>query len=338
MSKRKERQSSDSESSDNNSSNSDIDMSESEASGEFATTLSEEAIKAITESIQKVLRKKLDKSILLCEKKLDKKLEKQDSRIDSVEQSLHSMQEQVSQLKKERDLLLMKINEKNIVIHGYEDSENACDDELSDQIEKFISKITKSSVVIDDAYRMGRFKSDSCRPVCVKLLSLKDKRKIMKCRDDFKKLDPPIKVSSDLPTAIRFAHKILFEKRANLEKNGSSGTICFKTNSITNKEGQTFYVIDGVLSDESGFPLPDSSENKPGSNSRKSKPRGNATRAQHDSKKDNKKNTPQYALRNSTTSQRIPTSSNDKEKPAKKLKTDNPPGDSSSHNDSKVTD
>ncbi len=145
------------------------------------------------------------------------------------------------------------------------------------------------------------------------LLSRRDKKRFIQCKDNFQKLK--CSVSSDIPKSIRFGHKLLFEKKQDLEKNGSSGTICFKTNCITTTNGEVFEVRDGKVckKDEprrKAFKRPRLapqrdvvSENQGTSGSSKK------------SKSDKSKivtPTNDYAFRNSTTSQRrdgVPTAS-----------------------------
>lgn len=225
---------------------SDNEMEYNSASESAEDDKVDKATDQLAKSIGKILTRQLDSRINKMENLVKGSVAKQNQKIDQLSDSFGKLEEKLSQVQKERDFLLKLINEKNIIIHGVEDKE-IDEEKLTAQVEQIFLEATKISIKTDDVYRIGKYKDDQCRPICAVLFSRRDKKKVIQCKNNFKKLATPCSVSSDIPKSIRFGHKLLFEKKQELEKNGSTGTICFKTNCITSTNGDIFEVRDGKI-------------------------------------------------------------------------------------------
>lgn len=208
--------------------------------------LSNRMAATIALSIEKVLSKKLDSRLDKFEGMIAGTIAQQNQKIEELTESYNDLQSQYSKLLRDYDFLYKEVHKRNIVLRGISD-EDVENDVLARKVEKLLSDMTKTIIVVDEVYRIGKYLPDQCRVICVSLISMKDKHAIMKKKAEFKKMDPPCDVCSDLPKSMRIAHALLFNKRKELQDSGSDGEICFKTYSIRASNGEIFDVKNGKL-------------------------------------------------------------------------------------------
>lgn len=201
---------------------------------------------SIASTVEKVLSEKLDSRISAMEKLIKSSISTHANKISDLEHSYSDLQYKYNNLQIKYDNLYKKVNEKNVIIYGLDD-ENENEQYLTTKIESFLQSVLHREIKTDDVYRMGKYFTDQCRPVCVTLFSLRDKKAILLHREQFKQVQETCQIKSDLPKTMRIAHKLLINKRHELQETGKDGVICFNNYTIRTTDGTIFNVVEDKL-------------------------------------------------------------------------------------------
>jgi len=145
-------------------------------------------------------------------------------KLESLEQGQKEIKTEIKQLSsaeakvveiEDRVVQLERLaREKNVIMHGLEDS----DDENWQKTTAIVSEFLKNSFgighnIVDIAERLEKFRRDRVRPIRIKFIRLYDKKMIM---IEKKKLDKPIYINADMSLQDRKANSTLQKKKKEL--------------------------------------------------------------------------------------------------------------------------
>jgi len=144
------------------------------------------------------------------------------------------------------ETLEMEIKKKNLIIWGIDDDLNETPDILEKKLVQFLRhslKISECGDIIDDCFRLGKFRTDATksRGVMLKLTKEKHRRTIFTNIKNLKNKD--IKIESDLTPLARKKKSILLKKRREAI---NEGKVVRMTDNILKIDG-VVYVVDSNL-------------------------------------------------------------------------------------------
>lgn len=198
----------------------------------------------IADSVEKAVQNSLDARLNRLENLITTKVNSNSKQIGELKKQSVFFDTRLKTLEKQAEALESEVREKNIIITGLNDNDREDTRDLFQKVSTIFRDITQMNIRPDKVYRIGKYNQGFHRNVRVKLLTVSEKDIIM---DQRRRIKPPMYFNDDEPYTIRFAKKLLRDKRRECYENGIESSIDFKNWCVNTKDGDVFKVIDGKL-------------------------------------------------------------------------------------------
>lgn len=221
-------------------------------------TVTVDLLKSLFAENSNCISKTLDEKFKL----LNDTISLQNTKIESLEKGVLSLQHEVSKISSENEYLWKEVLRSNLVFVGIVDNENESRELLVKSISKIIhNRINNVNIQVDSAYRIGNFVQGRSRHVKVKFRYNSDRELVFENRLKF---NPQIFVNEDLPRLTRRDHAILRQHKKKLVSEGADPRnirVDWNRKSIKS-ESNILVVKNGQLEQSAPFNSQDSSQGK----------------------------------------------------------------------------
>jgi len=154
----------------------------------------------------------IKKSIDEIKEEFRNNLSEHGNRIQSLESNVSTLERDVKWMKQERERIYYTMNKLNLILINLREVPNETQNQLLDRVNETISN-THPSIIPDikNAYRIGKVKFDSSRPVKVVFRNIESRDACFQSR---RNLEKPIVLNEDLAFETRKDHSALLKMRS----------------------------------------------------------------------------------------------------------------------------
>ena len=154
---------------------------------------------------------------------ISEKIDSVIKRVDVVEQNVKANQNKLSSHDKELEKLNIELRKLNLIVVGLADDVAESDQSLRVKLQTLITeKLTQSEVIIDKAYRFGKFENGVTRPIKIQFRYESHRDLIWNNRNKLRTMKTNIFINEDLPPVTQNRRRILRNECSKFFKLGHS--------------------------------------------------------------------------------------------------------------------